>query len=251
MEMVRDAGVIMLILILLSGFSLVRTLVPGWWIWVGAALCITQTLVRQHELKPPALAPPSLQLYWANPMAWTFRSVVTNEFTAGRWDVPASNSTLDGPSIGETVLSNFGMWSDYTWVWNAAIYNLGIYALLVAFSCWAFGASKAPVKEATAAAAKAEGGSDANALEAVEAQPASGGGGGATLDIAFRCVCVCCSANVPACDMETDLSDGGPGCVPAAPSPSPSKASRTLWRSPPGARRPSHPRTLAWSSSCT
>ena len=65
---ILPAGVILLVLILLSGYSIVRPSIPGWWIWA----------------------------YWANPFAWAFRAVATNEFLRPRWGFPV----LDGAEAG-------------------------------------------------------------------------------------------------------------------------------------------------------
>jgi ABC-type multidrug transport system permease subunit len=60
------SGVIILLLILLSGYAIVRQSIPGWWIWG----------------------------FWINPMSWGFRAVTTNEFLRSRWDFSVNDSGM-------------------------------------------------------------------------------------------------------------------------------------------------------------
>ncbi|KAL4448626.1 hypothetical protein ABPG75_005845 [Micractinium tetrahymenae] len=164
------SGVLILALILLSGFSIVRQSIPGWWIW----------------------------LFWANPMSWLTRSVSTNEMLQPRWDyaLPVEpGSPYSGMRAGDVVLATVGMYPHYRWVWAGVGFLVGCYLLGVAAACAAFWATSAPTKVATvaeppgeapqadaAAAAEAGAAVPAGAAAASEdeltAPPADGSGAG-------------------------------------------------------------------------
>uniref|UniRef100_A0A7S3UDR3 ABC transporter domain-containing protein n=1 Tax=Picocystis salinarum TaxID=88271 RepID=A0A7S3UDR3_9CHLO len=85
-------GAVLLILIAMSGFTIVRTSIPDYWIWA----------------------------YYASPYAYAIRALVINEMTSPRW-----GETNDGETVGETVLLSFGFFTDRIWIW------IGVLALWV------------------------------------------------------------------------------------------------------------------------
>lgn len=139
------SGVIILLLILLSGYAIVRPAIPGWWIWG----------------------------FWINPMSWGFRAVTTNEFLRSRWDFTAVN----GMRVGDEVLSSFGMYTEYKWVWAGLAFMAGTYLLFGATVCAAFAITPAARKVATVgedegqAAAVKKSSKSAAAAEAGAASP--------------------------------------------------------------------------------
>lgn len=63
-------GLTLLLLVVNSGFVIVRNSIPGWWIWA----------------------------YWLSPFAHSLRILVVNEFTSPRWSTKLSSmvSQLEG-----------------------------------------------------------------------------------------------------------------------------------------------------------
>ena len=112
-----------LVVILLSGFALIRPLIGGWWIWLYYVSAETGRRRRRRRQRcchsctssnPPASphSPPSLlALLQINPMSWIFRAITINEFTSPRWNVPAL--AKDGQPLGEFTLNQWGMWPRY------------------------------------------------------------------------------------------------------------------------------------------
>lgn len=85
-------GAVLLILIAMSGFTIIRTSIPNYWIWA----------------------------YYASPYAYAIRALVINEMTSPRW-----GEMYNGETIGETVLLSFGFFTDRIWIW------MGVLALWV------------------------------------------------------------------------------------------------------------------------
>ena len=71
----------MLVLIITSGYAIVRTSIPGWWIWA----------------------------YWISPFAYGLRAVVINELTSPGWDAIQSGTT---ETVGEYSLKEFGFFTE-------------------------------------------------------------------------------------------------------------------------------------------
>lgn len=72
-------GGLLLVLIVTSGFAIVRTSIPPWWIWA----------------------------YWLSPFAYGLRAVVVNEMTSQAWDY-ADAATPPGQTVGIASLESFG-----------------------------------------------------------------------------------------------------------------------------------------------
>lgn len=157
-------AMIELSVILLSGFPIIRPMIGWWWRW----------------------------LYYANPMSWIFRSLCTDEFTSSRWASP-DIATPTGP-LGDVVLSSWGMWSNYDWVWSSVLFCLGFYGIMLILICIAFALTKPPPKKANLPAGpkedkeESEDGKVSRAASASSANKdveANAKGGAATLDIDF------------------------------------------------------------------
>ncbi len=71
----------MLVLIITSGYAIVRISIPGWWIWA----------------------------YWISPFAYGLRAVVINELTSPGWDAIQSGTT---ETVGEYSLKEFGFFTE-------------------------------------------------------------------------------------------------------------------------------------------
>ncbi|KAI3428353.1 hypothetical protein D9Q98_006733 [Chlorella vulgaris] len=84
-------GVMLLFLMISNGFSIVRTSIPVYLIWV----------------------------YWMNPMAWAVRALVANELGTSRWDTPAGN----GQTVGEASADAFGFYLGAQWIWASVGYS--------------------------------------------------------------------------------------------------------------------------------
>ena len=69
----------LLVLIVTSGFAIVRTAIPPWWIWA----------------------------YWISPFAYGLRAIVINEMTAPSWSY-ADATTPPGSTVGIQGLQSFG-----------------------------------------------------------------------------------------------------------------------------------------------
>ncbi|PSC75525.1 pleiotropic drug resistance 5-like isoform A [Micractinium conductrix] len=104
------AGGVLLVLILLSGFCIMRPSIPG---------------------------------------CWALRGVTMNEFLDGRWDFVVSEGVQGGMRAGDAVLESVGMFSAYRWVWGGLAFLAGAYLLLGALVCAAFAATPHPSKVAT------------------------------------------------------------------------------------------------------
>lgn len=92
-----------LMLVLTSGFAIVRTSIPPWWIWA----------------------------YYISPFAYALRAIVINEMTSSKWDAPTSS----GVPTGISALDSFGFFTDRKWIWIGVGYMIGFY-LLMNFLTW-------------------------------------------------------------------------------------------------------------------
>ncbi|KXZ56523.1 hypothetical protein GPECTOR_1g47 [Gonium pectorale] len=96
-------GFSLLILILLSGFSIVRGSIPPYWIWA----------------------------YYISPFAWALRCLVINEFTSPSWNAPSP--VTDGRTLGEEALLTFDFYTTRDWFWGGIGYLWGL--TLVMLGC--------------------------------------------------------------------------------------------------------------------
>lgn len=88
-------GLTLLVLIVMSGFSIVRGSIPDWWIWA----------------------------YYISPFAWCMRAVVINEFTSPRWqELPAENAS---GTLGDQALLSFDFFLSRSWIWAGIGFMLG------------------------------------------------------------------------------------------------------------------------------
>lgn len=73
----------LLVLIVTSGYAIIRTAIPPWWIWA----------------------------YWISPFAYGLRAIVVNEMTSAGWAY-ADQSTPPGSTVGLQALESFGFQTD-------------------------------------------------------------------------------------------------------------------------------------------
>ena len=83
-------GILVVIMLLFSGFTVQPDVIPGYWIWA----------------------------YWMNVFAWILRSLAVNEYQSGKYN----DLTPSGETEGSQVLMNFGFSQDdeafeFEWVW--------------------------------------------------------------------------------------------------------------------------------------
>ena len=147
------AAIIQLVLVLVSGFAIIRPALADWLVW----------------------------LYWANPAAWAFRAVVTNEFLQARWDYPLSEGLSATQRAGDVILQGWGMWPDWAWVWSAFGFLAATYALLVGATLLAWVYAPEPRQVASVSEEEAQGG---GAAATVPAAAAEEGAAGAALKLA-------------------------------------------------------------------
>ncbi|PNH10990.1 Pleiotropic drug resistance protein 1, partial [Tetrabaena socialis] len=147
-------GFILLILILLSGFSIVRGSIPDYWIWA----------------------------YYISPFAWALRCIVINEFTAPPWRGPSPSG--NGLTLGEEALLTFDFYTTRDWFWGGIGYMWALSILLVGASALALAHLSGepplarvadPVKMEAEARRRA---AEAHAAEGAATAKGSGGGGG-------------------------------------------------------------------------
>lgn len=73
----------LLVLIVTSGFAIIRTAIPPWWIWA----------------------------YWISPFAYGLRAIVVNEMTSAGWSY-SDATTPPGSTVGIQALESFGFQTD-------------------------------------------------------------------------------------------------------------------------------------------
>ncbi|CAL8463057.1 g2591 [Coccomyxa elongata] len=98
-------GVVLLVLIVTSGFAIIRTAIPPWWIWA----------------------------YWISPFAYGLRAIVVNEMTSAGWSY-SDATTPPGSTVGIQALESFGFQTEQMWIWIGVGYNVGLALLLTVLS---------------------------------------------------------------------------------------------------------------------
>ncbi|MEW5311977.1 MAG: hypothetical protein WDW38_003643 [Sanguina aurantia] len=109
-------GFVLLILIIMSGFSIVRGSIPNYWIWA----------------------------YYLSPFSWALRAVVINEMTSPAWQGPDPSDPSS--SIGVTSLLSFDFFTETYWIWA------GVGYLFASTFIWAYGSSLALARPPSAPA---------------------------------------------------------------------------------------------------
>ncbi|KAG2491996.1 hypothetical protein HYH03_009726 [Edaphochlamys debaryana] len=92
-------AVIMVCSLLVSGFPIASSNIPGWWIWV----------------------------HWLTPMSWGYRSMLITEMSSSNWPMGPN-----GLTVGQEQLAFRGFKTDWSWVWGGVGYVLGFSLLQVA-----------------------------------------------------------------------------------------------------------------------
>ncbi|KAK9807392.1 hypothetical protein WJX73_000014 [Symbiochloris irregularis] len=95
-------GLVILMLVITSGFAIVRQSIRGYYIWI----------------------------YYLSPFAYALRALVVNELTSPNWRQPFDPQDPTGPTVGQHSLTSFGFFTDRKWIWIGIVYNLGLCALL-------------------------------------------------------------------------------------------------------------------------
>lgn len=99
-------GLLLVTLIISSGFAILRTDIPDWMIWA----------------------------YWVSPFAWALRAFAINELTSPKWtDLPYPDNPDGSPSnmsLGEGALLSFGFFTERYWIWANIGFQLGLYIVL-------------------------------------------------------------------------------------------------------------------------
>ncbi|WIA20601.1 hypothetical protein OEZ85_004985 [Tetradesmus obliquus] len=95
----------LLTLILTSGFAIIRTSIPGWWIWA----------------------------YYISPFSWALRAIAINEMSAERWARKAPGNAK-GLTLGEEGLDTFGFFHNRAWIWAGFGFLVGFTVLLNFFA---------------------------------------------------------------------------------------------------------------------
>mmetsp|Transcript_17709 Transcript_17709/g.49550 ORF Transcript_17709/g.49550 Transcript_17709/m.49550 type:complete len:1558 (-) Transcript_17709:317-4990(-) len=120
-------GLVILMLVLTSGFAIAAGSIPPWWIWI----------------------------YWISPFSWALRAAGQNEFLTGdpAWSQP-SNVTNPACSAeyctaGEVALIGYDMPIDTAWIWYGILYNTGVFLVMVIVCTLGMQISKPPQQEAT------------------------------------------------------------------------------------------------------
>ncbi|CAK4361417.1 unnamed protein product, partial [Aphanomyces euteiches] len=101
----------MMLWVLFSGFLIVQSDIPDYFIWI----------------------------YWINPIAWSILALSINQFTASEFNVCSYRGVeycaqSGGKTMGHVQLEQFGMPVDTIWIWTCLIYLIGLYMLFVGIS---------------------------------------------------------------------------------------------------------------------
>ncbi|KAG1677139.1 hypothetical protein FOA52_000945 [Chlamydomonas sp. UWO 241] len=89
-------GLMLLILIVMSGFTIPSGLIPPWWIWA----------------------------FWMSPYSWAMRALAINEMTSNDW---TETSALDpSQTVGQYALVSFNFQFEMFWIWAGVGYLFGI-----------------------------------------------------------------------------------------------------------------------------
>lgn len=110
-------GALLLILIMSSGFTILRPSIPDWWIWS----------------------------YYISPFAYTIRSLAINEMTTSRW----------AGGEGQQALEEFGIFTSRLWIWMGILALWGFYALYALISHFSLTYTSGPKKRAFLSASAA------------------------------------------------------------------------------------------------
>ncbi len=84
---VSAGALTLLVLIITSGYAIVKGSIPGWWIWA----------------------------YWISPFAYALRSVVINDLRAPSWGAPANPANPTGLTVGQQSLQSFDFFTERYW----------------------------------------------------------------------------------------------------------------------------------------
>jgi hypothetical protein len=103
-----QAGVVLILMVLFSGYIIPKSNIPPGWIW----------------------------FYWINPIAYVLRSVTVNEFLAPDYDfeVCVDNGCTATQRFGDLVLESRGNPTEQVWVWYGVAVMVGMYILLLGLS---------------------------------------------------------------------------------------------------------------------
>ena len=102
------AGVVLILMVLFSGYIIPKSNIPPGWIW----------------------------FYWINPIAYVLRSVTVNEFLASDYDFPVCLDTActQTQRFGDLVLESRGNPTDQVWVWYGVAVMVGMYFFFLGLS---------------------------------------------------------------------------------------------------------------------
>lgn len=103
-------GALLLILIMSSGFTILRPSIPDWWIWS----------------------------YYISPFAYTIRSLAINEMSTVRWAGGEGNQALE----------EFGIFTSRLWIWMGIVALWGFYILYALISHFSLTYTNGPRKRA-------------------------------------------------------------------------------------------------------
>ena len=115
-------GLIILMLILTSGFAIVKTAIPPWWIWI----------------------------YWISPFSWAWRAAAINEFLSDdpSWAAmsPQSNPACRAATctVGEQVLLSYDIPLDKAWIAYGIIYEAVLFVFMVGVCSLGMESTKKP-----------------------------------------------------------------------------------------------------------
>jgi ABC-type lipoprotein export system ATPase subunit len=130
----------LLILMLTNGFSIVRTSIPPYLIWV---------------------------YYGVNPLAYAVRGLAINELTAPRW----------GPQ-GPAVLESFGFFTEQSWIWVGVAFCWGMLAAVTVLGAAALAYTNPPTPQPTMALEEQKQHLHRELLAQLQRTIGGGGGGG-------------------------------------------------------------------------
>jgi hypothetical protein len=102
------AGVVLILMVLFSGYIIPKSNIPPGWIW----------------------------FYWLNPIAYVLRSVTVNEFLASDYDFPVClDETCSATKrFGDLVLESRGNPTEQVWVWYGVAVLIAMYIFFLLLS---------------------------------------------------------------------------------------------------------------------
>eukprot|EP00904_Undaria_pinnatifida_P014208 jgi/Undpi1/9918/HiC_scaffold_28.g12372.m1 len=86
-------GLSIMLCVLFAGYLIPADNVPPWWIW----------------------------MFWINPLSWSFRSAVLNEFQSPEYDDTCTNAVEEGEeciTLGQTFIDAYGFADDKAYIWG-------------------------------------------------------------------------------------------------------------------------------------